>query len=228
VVLVQHVATDGSVALSLPAGAAFSALGTKQNTPAGLRQAFINESLSTSTKSTIGRRGRGLSVGSAGVTNTGGRGLARGGSMTDVRARRRRLSREDSAAGAQMQRNIKASADSDIAAATRRLKRAEARIEKVFSGGEVLYKGYTPDARNTDNAWVESLVENFHDNRGDKFAQYKLTVRGQQVAADLGNNDQNSYSAMNLTWVDASSTILLPRQHRYFLKLAVTQHNAHW
>ena len=31
-----------------------------------------------------------------------------------------------------------------------------------------IYRGYVDDPRNTDNAWMETVVINFHDEIGDK------------------------------------------------------------
>lgn len=40
-------------------------------------------------------------------------------------------------------------------------------IEKFFAEkGEILYQGYVDDRRNTDNAWIETSVFNFHDTDG--------------------------------------------------------------
>ena len=40
--------------------------------------------------------------------------------------------------------------------------------EQGFSAS-LLYKGYLDDPRNTDNAWVEAEVWNFHYDLGDEF-----------------------------------------------------------
>lgn len=39
----------------------------------------------------------------------------------------------------------------------------------MFGSASLLYKGYLDDHRNTDNAWVEAEVWNFHYDMGDNF-----------------------------------------------------------
>ena len=40
-----------------------------------------------------------------------------------------------------------------------------------------VYKGYVDDPRNTDNAWMETVAMNFHDEDGSSVGQLKLQVR---------------------------------------------------
>lgn len=39
-----------------------------------------------------------------------------------------------------------------------------------------VYKGYVDDPRNTDNAWMETVAVNFHDDTGEVFSEFKLQV----------------------------------------------------
>ena len=39
-----------------------------------------------------------------------------------------------------------------------------------------VYKGYVDDPRNTDNAWMETVAVNFHDDTGEVFNQFRLQV----------------------------------------------------
>ncbi|KOB64156.1 ADP-ribose pyrophosphatase, mitochondrial [Operophtera brumata] len=50
----------------------------------------------------------------------------------------------------------------------------ERRFKKFFSGGEAVYKGYIDDHRNTDNAWMESVANSFHDETGDTVGALSL------------------------------------------------------
>jgi 8-oxo-dGTP pyrophosphatase MutT (NUDIX family) len=43
---------------------------------------------------------------------------------------------------------------------------AEDEIDKLFRNGDIIYKGYCGDPRDTDNAWMESTVYHFHDDYG--------------------------------------------------------------
>lgn len=37
-----------------------------------------------------------------------------------------------------------------------------------------MYRGYVDDPRNTDNAWMETVAVNFHDETGDGVGKFKL------------------------------------------------------
>jgi ADP-ribose pyrophosphatase len=50
----------------------------------------------------------------------------------------------------------------------------EAQVNDLFKHGVELYKGYVDDPRNTDNAWMETVAMNFHDESGDIFSKFKL------------------------------------------------------
>lgn len=39
-------------------------------------------------------------------------------------------------------------------------------IKHLWKKGKLVYKGYVDDPRNTDNAWMETVVMNFHDEDG--------------------------------------------------------------
>ena len=39
-----------------------------------------------------------------------------------------------------------------------------------------VYKGYVDDPRNTDNAWMETVACNFHDETGEVFGEFQLRV----------------------------------------------------
>ncbi|KAJ1477603.1 ADP-ribose pyrophosphatase [Baffinella frigidus] len=52
----------------------------------------------------------------------------------------------------------------------------EKQVDSLFKNGEELYKGYVDDPRNTDNAWMETVAMNFHDETGDVFGKFKLAA----------------------------------------------------
>lgn len=65
-------------------------------------------------------------------------------------------------------------------------------IDKLFSNGMEVYKGYVDDPRNTDNAWMETVAVNFHDDTGEIFSEFKLqagddaaAVRWQRVSGNI-------------------------------------------
>ena len=39
-----------------------------------------------------------------------------------------------------------------------------------------VYKGYVDDPRNTDNAWIETIAINFHDDTGEILDDIQLKV----------------------------------------------------
>lgn len=65
-------------------------------------------------------------------------------------------------------------------------------IDKLFQNGVEVYKGYVDDPRNTDNAWMETVAVNFHDDTGEVFSEFKLqagddaaAVRWQRVSGNI-------------------------------------------
>lgn len=45
-----------------------------------------------------------------------------------------------------------------------------------FGQGITIFRGYVDDPRNTDNAWMETVAVNYHDNTGDSFAKFPLAI----------------------------------------------------
>ncbi|KAG1697222.1 ADP-ribose pyrophosphatase, mitochondrial [Nymphon striatum] len=77
----------------------------------------------------------------------------------------------------------------------------------------IVYDGYIDDPRNTDNAWMESLASNFHDDDGLSVGKFPLH------AGD---------DAAKVQWHDASSLMHLYASHAVLLKSVVERHGAHW
>ena len=76
-----------------------------------------------------------------------------------------------------------------------------------------MYRGYVDDPRNTDNSWMETIAVNFHDEKGDSVAKFKLH------AGD---------DAAKVQWMDVHSKIKLYASHLHFLEEVIKKHNAHW
>lgn len=66
-----------------------------------------------------------------------------------------------------------------------------------------MYEGYVDDPRNTDNAWMETVAYNFHDDLGDACARINL-----QAGDDAGA----------VSWKEISKDIELHANHVDFLK----------
>ena len=52
----------------------------------------------------------------------------------------------------------------------------EKHLEEFFKVGLEIYKGYVDDPRNTDNAWMETTVFNFHDEDDKVLGNLKLSA----------------------------------------------------
>ncbi|XP_067859040.1 ADP-ribose pyrophosphatase, mitochondrial-like [Heptranchias perlo] len=76
-----------------------------------------------------------------------------------------------------------------------------------------VFKGYTDDPRNTDNAWIETVAVNFHDDTGDSVGQLDL-----QAGDDAGH----------VQWFDIDQELQLYAIHSQFLKRVAELHDAHW
>ncbi|XP_041868409.1 ADP-ribose pyrophosphatase, mitochondrial [Melanotaenia boesemani] len=89
-----------------------------------------------------------------------------------------------------------------------------ARITKLFeSPGFQVYKGYVDDPRNTDNAWMETVAVNFHDEQGNSVSELPL-----QAGDDAGQ----------VQWADIDSSLALYASHSLFLELVAKERKAHW
>ncbi|KAK3605981.1 hypothetical protein CHS0354_019660 [Potamilus streckersoni] len=85
----------------------------------------------------------------------------------------------------------------------RQKKKIKKEMEKLLRKGELIYQGYADDPRNTDNAWLESTVYLYQDEK-DILRHFSLTAGAAGHPA---------------TWLTASSKLSLYGAHSYFLKL---------
>lgn len=81
----------------------------------------------------------------------------------------------------------------------------------AFKHGIEVYKGYVDDPRNTDNAWMETVAMNFHDEDGTLFAMFKLN------AGD---------DAVGVKWVDLENDMPLYASHSDFVRTTMAIHGA--
>ncbi|MBN3307102.1 ADP-ribose pyrophosphatase, mitochondrial [Amia ocellicauda] len=92
--------------------------------------------------------------------------------------------------------------------------RLSQRITELFTNPSLqIYKGYVDDPRNTDNAWMETVAVNFHDDTGNSVSELPL-----QAGDDAGQ----------VSWVDVDSALQLYASHALFLESTARQHHAHW
>ena len=76
-----------------------------------------------------------------------------------------------------------------------------------------IYRGYVDDPRNTDNAWMETVVMHFHDESGEKVGKFPL---------------QAGDDAAGICWMELSADINLYASHRDFVQTVVHKLGAHW
>lgn len=86
-------------------------------------------------------------------------------------------------------------------------------LEEFFKSGTEIFKGYVDDPRNTDNAWMETVAVNFHDEAGEVVANFKLH------AGD---------DAAKVKWMDVNSNIKLYATHLLIIEKVVQFLDAHW
>ena len=84
-------------------------------------------------------------------------------------------------------------------------------IEKVFKSGEIIYKGYVDDPRNTDNAWMETVASNFHDDSGKTVGKIPLS------AGD---------DAQAVRWLSIDGPLELFASHAFFIEQVCAKHKA--
>ncbi|KAG7249653.1 hypothetical protein CRUP_008925 [Coryphaenoides rupestris] len=97
--------------------------------------------------------------------------------------------------------------------AAERAKTHEHITELFKSAGYQVYKGYVDDPRNTDNAWMETVAVNFHDETGNSVSKLPL-----QAGDDAGE----------VTWVDIDSSFPLYASHSHILEMVAKERHAHW
>ncbi|XP_048752926.1 ADP-ribose pyrophosphatase, mitochondrial-like isoform X2 [Ostrea edulis] len=92
-------------------------------------------------------------------------------------------------------------------------KKMEIELTEFFSTGREVYRGYVDDPRNTDNAWMETVAMNFHDEDSSCLGKIDL------CAGD---------DAMNVQWMDLSGSLDLYASHVDFLLEVAKRHSASW
>ncbi|KAL3836664.1 hypothetical protein ACJMK2_022086 [Sinanodonta woodiana] len=89
-------------------------------------------------------------------------------------------------------------------------KKIKKQMVKTLKNGELIYQGYADDPRNTDNAWLESSVYLYKDEK-DILRHFSLKAGAAGLPA---------------TWLTASSKLSLYGAHSYFLKLVADRLDA--
>lgn len=92
-------------------------------------------------------------------------------------------------------------------------KKDEEMIKSFFSNGVEIYKGYVDDPRNTDNAWMETVAVNFHDDAGSQVGKF-----------DLKAGDD----AASVRWMDIDKSIDLYASHSEMIEAVADRLGANW
>jgi ADP-ribose pyrophosphatase len=92
-------------------------------------------------------------------------------------------------------------------------RRLETLLGNFFDQGTEVYRGYVDDPRNTDNAWMETVAVNFHDDVGESVGMFPL------CAGD---------DAVGVTWTDVSSALKLYASHVQLLEKVAQLRHATW
>ncbi|CAK1551135.1 unnamed protein product [Leptosia nina] len=83
------------------------------------------------------------------------------------------------------------------------------KLKDFFRTGIEIYSGYVDDPRNTDNAWMETVAYNFHDDTGFIVGQFNLN------AGD---------DAIGVCWVDITPDINLYASHKDIVNSVLQRH----
>ncbi|XP_052091142.1 transient receptor potential cation channel subfamily M member-like 2 isoform X5 [Mytilus californianus] len=90
------------------------------------------------------------------------------------------------------------------------------KLKIMFEEGELMYKGYADDPRNTDNAWLETLVYNYHDDTGTVLHPFQIQNQGLRAGESVDA----------VTWLTARANMTLHAAHAYYVKLVADKLNA--
>lgn len=87
-------------------------------------------------------------------------------------------------------------------------------IEDFFNNNGIkIFSGYVDDPRNTDNAWIETVAFNFHDESGSIL---------KSINFEAGDD------AKNVRWLDLDESIQLYANHKQIVKAVSERMNSHW
>lgn len=92
-------------------------------------------------------------------------------------------------------------------------RRLQAKLENLFKHGTEVFRGYCDDPRNTDNAWMETVAVNYHDDDGRVFDQFNLSA-GDDAGA--------------VKWTEISRELSLYASHSAMVKRVAEMHNAYY
>lgn len=90
----------------------------------------------------------------------------------------------------------------------------ESKINHFFDKYKTeIYRGPVDDPRNTDNAWIETVVYHFHDEDGSIVGQFKLEAGDDATA---------------VRWINIDRNLELYANHLQFIEKIAHRLKAHW
>lgn len=114
---------------------------------------------------------------------------------------------------ATLRREFAEEAVNSLAKTDEERRKLERSFETLFENGVEVYRGYVDDPRNTDNAWMETVAVNFHDENGSGVGATEL---------------QAGDDAVGVHWHDIDCRMELYASHLMPLKAVAELHRAHW
>uniref|UniRef100_A0A1B0C9E7 Putative transient receptor potential-related channel 7 n=1 Tax=Lutzomyia longipalpis TaxID=7200 RepID=A0A1B0C9E7_LUTLO len=110
--------------------------------------------------------------------------------------------------------NVTATLKREFAEEALSMNAAPMEVEVFFKlAGKEVYRGYVDDPRNTDNAWIETLAMNFHDENGDMVGRF---------------NFKAGSDAARVVWKDIDRNVDLYANHSTMLKQVAENLSAQW
>ncbi|XP_026327291.1 ADP-ribose pyrophosphatase, mitochondrial isoform X2 [Hyposmocoma kahamanoa] len=103
-------------------------------------------------------------------------------------------------------REFREEATSSLTMSENEKKAWQEKFQKFFERGDEVYRGYVDDPRNTDNAWMETVAYNFHDENDSVVGTLKLH------AGD---------DAVGVQWLDITPNLNLYASHKDIVKEVV-------
>ncbi|KAK3884163.1 hypothetical protein Pcinc_011563 [Petrolisthes cinctipes] len=113
-----------------------------------------------------------------------------------------------------LQREFQEEALNSLEMTPQQKKQTEQQLKFLFSGGEEVYSGYVDDPRSTDNAWIETVAYNFHENDQNGILYHLHLHSGDDAQA--------------VTWKDICGEMNLYATHKDIIKEVAVKHQAHW
>lgn len=89
----------------------------------------------------------------------------------------------------------------------------ESELDEFFSKNDEIFEGYVDDLRNTDNAWIETVAVNFHDEDGSFLNKLNFEAGDDAIA---------------IHWIDVSSAVKLYASHSRLIMETAKLRAAHF